>query len=182
MFTPTIHINIIAAIGKNNELGKDNKLIWYIPEDMQRFKQITDGHVVIMGRKTFESLPAESQPLPGRTNIVITNDKTFFHPDCYVANNLNDALTQARMLATINKDIVSDVFIIGGASLYEQCLPIADTLHITHICETCPSADTFFPKFNPKNYDTIAKSYMQCSYNNDIRYYFETIKRKQKEK
>lgn len=131
-------ISIIAAIGKNRELGKNNKLLWHIPEDMKRFKQLTTGHPVIMGRKTFESI---GRPLPNRTNIVVTRDKKLTIKECIVVTSLEDAILEAKKFNT------NEVFIIGGAQIYIQALPLASKLHLTLVDKEQPDADTFFPEF-----------------------------------
>lgn len=128
-------ISIIAAIGKNRELGKGNDLIWRIPDDLQRFKALTMGHPIIMGRKTFDSI---GRPLPGRMNIVVTRTATWSFPGVEVAHSLEDALTQAT-----NHDS-HEVFVCGGAELYAQALPHTHRLYLTLIDDTS-EADTFFP-------------------------------------
>jgi len=127
-------LSIIAAIGKNNELGKDNQLLWNLPEDMRHFRETTRGHTVIMGRKTFESI---GRPLPNRKNIVVTRDRAYTAEGIEVAHSLEEAL------ALVANDS-SEVFVIGGATLYTEALPQADKLYITHV-DGAFEADTFFP-------------------------------------
>ena len=115
-------ISIIAAIGKNNELGKNNTLIWSMPADMKFFRDTTRGHTVIMGRKTFESI---GKPLPNRKNIVITRDKNYKKDGIEIVNSLNEAIN-----LTIPNE---EVFVIGGGEIYKQAIEIADKLYITHI-------------------------------------------------
>ena len=129
--------NIIAVIGKNRAIGKKNKLLWHLPHDLKRFKKITFGHPVIMGRITYESL---GKPLPGRTNIVVTRNKDFKAPGCLVFDSLGKAISFAK-----NKD--KEVFIIGGGKIYEQGIKIADKLYLT-LVEDSPEADTFFPDYS----------------------------------
>jgi len=131
-------INIIAAIGSNRELGKDNKLLWHISEDLQRFKQLTIGHTVIMGRKTYESI---GKPLPRRLNIIISRDTSFRAQGCIVAHSLEEALNQAK---EIEKE---EVFIIGGGQIYELGLKFADKLYLT-LVNGIYGADTFFPDYS----------------------------------
>lgn len=128
-------LSIIAGIGDNRELGKNNTLLWHIPEDMKRFKTLTTGHTVIMGRKTYESI---GKPLPNRTNIVITSEKEFLAPGCIITHSLDEA---------IQKSHDTETFIIGGASVYAQALPIADKLYLTKVKGTF-DADTFFPDYS----------------------------------
>lgn len=133
-------ISIIAAIASGNRgLGKDNRLIYKIPEDLKRFKEITSGHPIIMGRKTFESI---GHPLSNRTNIVITKDLDYFAEGIIVVHSLEEALRQA-MLAQGNNEI----FVIGGGQIYKQALRLTDKLYLT-IVEGNPDADTFFPDYS----------------------------------
>ena len=128
-------LSIIAAIGKNNEIGKNNQLLCRLPDDLKRFKAITTGHTVIMGRKTFESLP--NGALPNRRNIVISRNPQLAVEGAEVCSSLDHAL-----LKCIDE---SEVFITGGAQIYAQALPVADKLYITRIHAAFPEADAFFP-------------------------------------
>ncbi len=129
----TQNITLIAAIGANNELGKDNQLIWHLSNDLKRFKKLTSGHAIIMGRKTFESFP---KALPNRTNIVITRNKN------YTAKNAVVVHTIAEAIAVAKND--TQPFIIGGGEIYKQALPLVHTLEITKVHHSF-EADTFFP-------------------------------------
>lgn len=131
-------ISIIAAIGSNRELGENNKLLWHIPEDLERFKEITSHHPVIMGRKTYESI---GRPLPERVNIIVTHDKNFSRPGCLTAGSLEEAITMAR------KKDKNEIFIIGGGQIYDQAIGIADKLYLTKV-EGNFEADTFFPDYS----------------------------------
>ncbi len=132
-------ISIIAAIGKNRELGIDNKLIWDIPSDLKFFRKTTSGHTVLMGRKTYESI---GRPLPKRRNIVISRDTELKIENVEVYNNIDEAL----------KNITEEVFIIGGENIYSQFIDKADKLYITEIEESY-DADAYFPYFNKNNYN-----------------------------
>ncbi|MGN0459119.1 MAG: dihydrofolate reductase [Eubacterium sp.] len=133
-------ISIIAAVGKNLELGKGNDLIWHFREDMKFFKEMTTSNTVIMGRKTFESLP---KALPNRRNIVISSNDSYDAPGCEVVSSVEDALKLAGE---------DNIFIIGGGRIYEQLLPLADNLYLTEIDAECKDADTYFPSFNKADY------------------------------
>lgn len=138
-------ISSVVAIGNgkvhNRVIGNGNGLLWHIPDDLKRFKQLTLGHPVIMGRKTFESIVAIlGKALPGRTNIVITRDTSWSYPDVVVAHSLEDALEKARTLDT------EEIFIGGGGQIYEQALPIIDRLYLTLI-EDDKEGDSFFPPY-----------------------------------
>lgn len=146
-------LSIIAAIGKNRELGKDNKLLWHLPSDMKRFKKLTEGHVVIMGRKTFESLPEKYRPLPNRVNIVITSQtlRTNFkipRQDCSVffVSSIEEAIEKGKEIVK-KENLPDEIFVIGGASVYTQAMKYADKLYLTIIDKTYPQADVFFPKY-----------------------------------
>ena len=130
-------IVIIAAVAKNRVIGKDNKLLWNIPEDMAHFKALTAGHTVIMGRKTWESLPQRFRPLPGRSNIIITRQPDYPAPGAEVADSLENALKLASTAAI--------VFIIGGEQIYRQAMAVADRLEVTEV-DLEPEGDTWFPE------------------------------------
>lgn len=129
---------MIACIGKNRELGKDNKLLWSIPEDMQRFKKLTSGHAVIMGQNTFESI---GKALSNRTNVVLTRDKNFKPENCEVCYSIDEAIEAAKRAEK------EEIFIIGGGQIYKQLLPLSDKLYLT-IVEQEKQADTFFPDYS----------------------------------
>ncbi|MCL1934337.1 MAG: dihydrofolate reductase [Candidatus Azobacteroides sp.] len=135
-------LSLIAVLGKNNEIGKDNRLLCRLPSDLKRFKAITSGHTVIMGRKTFESLP--NGPLPNRRNIIISRNKALVVEGAEVYSSLDYALLKSG-----NE---TEVFITGGAQIYAQALPIADKLYITRIHAAFPEADTFFPSLDWNNW------------------------------
>ena len=135
-------ISIIAAIGKNNELGKNNKLLWSLPADMAHFKKLTTGHTIIMGQKTFESI---GKPLPNRKNIVLSLDKNSKPNGVEITNSIEKAIKMSRTaLDTKNKE----VFVIGGGQIYKLFMNIANKLYITHIDASFPDADTFFPEID----------------------------------
>nr|AIA17513.1 Dihydrofolate reductase [uncultured bacterium] len=140
-------ISLIAAIGRNNELGKGNDLLWRLPSDQKFFRETTKGHTVIMGRKTFESIGGA---LPNRRNIVITRDKNYKKDDAEVVNSLDEALDLSK---TIHDD---EIFIIGGAEIYRQALPFADKLYMTHIDAADKGADAFFPEIIPIVWNEIS--------------------------
>lgn len=131
-------ISIICAIAENRAMGKNNQLLWHIPEDFKHFKEKTSGHVIVMGQKTYESI---GKPLPNRTTIVLSND-----PDCNIegvimARSFDEVFEKAR---EIEKE---EVFICGGGSVYAQTIDMADKLYLT-IVEANPDADTFFPEYS----------------------------------
>lgn len=153
-------INIIAAVGKNLELGKEGDLIWHIPNDLKYFKELTNNHVVVMGRRTFESL---SKPLPNRKNIVITH-KSIDDKNVIIINDYKEIL-----------NIDEDVFIIGGESIYKLFLPYADNLYLTEIDNYCFDADTYFPKFDKDLYE---RKLIENEEYNDLKYSYVRYRKK----
>jgi dihydrofolate reductase len=134
-------VSMIAAIGNGRVLGKNNGLLWRIPDDMKRLRRLTDGHVLIMGRKTFDSIiSARGAPLPNRTNIIITREPAWRHEGVVVAHSIEEALEKAREF----KD--KEIFIFGGAQIYEQALPYADRLYMTLIDDQ-KEGDAHFPEY-----------------------------------
>lgn len=129
-------IILIAAISKNNEIGKNNQLLWHLPDDFKRFKTLTTGHYIIMGRKTFESFP---KPLPNRTHIIISRQKNYAVENCIVVSSLEEAIK----VCPKNEDI----YIIGGGEIYKQSIDFADKLEITLVDHDF-EADTFFPEID----------------------------------
>ena len=125
-------VKIIVALGKDGAIGRNGDLIWKIPDDLKRFKALTTGHPVIMGRKTWESLP--KKPLPGRRNIVLTRQKDFEAPGAEISATMEEALTMTQN---------ESPFIIGGAQIYEEFLPLASELYLTEVEEECEEADAF---------------------------------------
>lgn len=140
-------VSIIAAVGRNFELGKNNDLIWHFKQDMKFFKETTLGHTVIMGRKTFESL---SKALPNRLNVVITSDSSYSAENIVVVSSVEQALKYCDN---------EEAFVIGGGMIYKEFLPFADKLYLTEIEDSRENADTYFPSFDKNEYKrTVVKS------------------------
>lgn len=133
-----MRISTIAAIGENRELGKKNELIWPIRDDLKRVKELTMGHPIIMGQNTYESI---GRPLPGRTNIVLTQDTTYAPEGCVMAHSLDEAFKKAREVED------EEIFIFGGAYVYQQTIEMTDRLYLTLIHDTDSEADAFFPEY-----------------------------------
>ena len=147
-------VSLIAAIGNNMELGKGNKLLFHIPEDMAYFKEKTRGHAVIMGRKTYESI---GHALPNRTNIVITRtpNSQLLNSNVKIANSIEEALRQAQGKQVEGSD---EIFVIGGAQIYSLAMPYADKLYLTLVDAEVKDADAFFPDYSEfKNVQTIGE-------------------------
>ncbi len=140
---------IIAAVARNRAIGKDNQLLWNIPEDMAHFKTLTAGHTVVMGRKTWESLPPRFRPLPGRRNIVISRQPGYAAPGAELGDSLESAL-QLASTATV-------VFIIGGEQIYAQAMGIADRIEITEV-DLEPEGDAWFPEIAAVDWEKAAKT------------------------
>lgn len=138
-------IAIVAALDEQNAIGRDGGLLCHLPNDLKHFKEITTGHCVIMGRKTYESLPKGA--LPNRTNIVITSDKRENYPGCIVVRSIEEALAQCKQGET--------AFIIGGGEVYRTTIQLADTLYITLIDHVFEEADTFFPPIDPEEWEQV---------------------------
>lgn len=131
-------INVIVAAGKHGEIGRAGDLIWHISADLKRFKALTTGHPVVMGRKTWESLP--KRPLPGRTNIVVSRNQSFEAPGGVVVSSPEEALRQAQ-----SENGGDSVFIMGGAQLYNAFFPLATRIYLTEIDAECSDANAFIP-------------------------------------
>lgn len=129
---------MIVAVDEKRAIGKDNKLLWHIPEDLKRFKTLTTGHTVIMGENTYHSI---GRPLPHRTNIVVTLDHSLELSGCLVVHSIEEALKVAR------EQEEEEVFVIGGASIYKQMLPMVERLYLT-LVSGVHEADTFFPEYD----------------------------------
>ncbi|WP_312825171.1 dihydrofolate reductase [Epilithonimonas sp.] len=159
-------ITIIAAIGKNNALGKDNQLLWRLPKDLKHFKSLTENHPVVMGRKTYESI---GKALPNRTNIVVSRKDNWFEENILIVSKLKEALKFA-------KKINEDFFIIGGGEIYKQTMELADKLEITYVEEDF-EADTFFPKIDLKIWQKTNEEFHAKDDKNDHDFYFQTYER-----
>lgn len=130
-------LSLIAAVARNRAIGREQGLLWHLPEDMRHFRETTSGNTVIMGRRTWESLPAAFRPLPNRRNIVLSRDPAYHAPGATLAASFEQALRLAGD--------ARDVFVIGGAELYQQALALADRLYLTEVA-SAPSGDAFFPE------------------------------------
>ncbi len=141
-------LSLIAAVDRNGGIGKDNGLLWKEPLDQRHFRQTTLGCPVVMGRKTWDSLPARFRPLPGRQNVVVTHNASAVFDGAWAANSL------AQALALLAGE--AHVFVIGGAQLYAQALPLAHTLVLTEIDQMLP-ADVFFPAWNRQDWTEVSR-------------------------
>lgn len=138
-----VRLSVIAAVSDNNVIGRDGKLPWYLPDDLKHFHDITVGHAVIMGHKTYESIPKKHRPLPDRTNIIVTRQDMGM-PGCIVVHSFEEAIEQARYQSLKSKVSNPEVFVIGGAEIYRQALPLVQRIYLTRV-HTQVDGDAFFP-------------------------------------
>ena len=160
-------ITIIAAIAKNNALGKDNDLIWHLPADLKRFKKVTTGHHILMGRTTFESI---GKPLPNRTTVIITRNNTYFKDGCLIANSIEEAIELAK------ED--ENAFLIGGAQIYQQALKsdLVDRLDITLVHKEF-EADVFFPEIDKNVWKEVSREDFKADEKNKYDYSFVSYRK-----
>ena len=160
-------LTIIAAVSDNNALGKDNQLLWHLPEDFKRFKNLTSGHSIIMGRKTFESFP---KPLPNRTHIIITRQLDYTAPaGCIVVPSLEKAIE----LCPKNEE----AFVIGGGEIYQQALELVNKIDITRV-HTTLEADTFFPAIDTTKWELVFEEFHPKDEKHDYDFTFLTYLKK----
>ncbi|GAB3263821.1 type 3 dihydrofolate reductase [Larkinella harenae] len=142
-----MQISLIAAVAENGVIGRDNDLVWLLPDDFKYFKQTTSGHPILMGRKTFESL---GKPLPNRLNVVITRNANYQPEGTIVVDSLDKALEEAR------KTGIAEAFVIGGAEIYRQAIPFADRLYLTEV-KASFEGDARFPDFNQSDWEELSR-------------------------
>lgn len=151
---------------KNRVIGKDGTLPWHISSDLKNFKKITMGKPILMGRKTHESI---ARPLPGRENIILTKNQNYFSEGCVVKNNLDEVFSYCEK--------VTELMVMGGATLYEQTLDKAEKLYVTEVRASI-DGDTFFPEYDPDQWTEIAKDSFKADENNEYDYSFTVLERK----
>lgn len=161
-------ISTIVAVAKNNVIGKDNDIPWYLPADLKYFKKITTGHHIVMGRKCYESI---GRPLPKRTNVVVTRNPFFIATGCLITHNVGEAV----QLAEDNGE--EEVFIIGGGQIYEIALPHVDRIYLTEV-DLEVEGDIFFPTIDPQNWTLIEETKHKADEKNEYDYTFKVLERK----
>lgn len=161
-------LSAIVVIAENGAIGKNDGLLCHLPADLKHFKDITMGHTIIMGRRTWESLPKGA--LPGRKNVVITRNTDFDAPGAEVYHSLEEALQATE------RD--GDRFIIGGGMLYTEAFPFTDVLHLTLLHASFPDADTFFPHHNSDEWEEISREDHEADERNPYAYSFVTLRRR----
>ena len=159
-------ITLIAAAGKNNELGKDNDLVWHLPDDFKRFKKLTTGHHIIMGRKTFESFP---KPLPNRTHLVITRNKAYQKEGAVIVHSLDEALLKAQ------ND--PQPFVIGGGEIYKLAMEVADKIELTRVHGSF-DVDTYFPKIDMEKWQVVSEAKHEKDEKHNYSFSYITYERK----
>ena len=160
-------VHAIVAVASDWAIGRQGGLLCHLPADMRHFKEVTMGNSIVMGRKTFESFPR--RPLPGRQNIVITRNADWQYPGVTVAHSLDDAIAVAH---------TDTVFVIGGAQVYEQALPLVDVLHLTCIHARWASADVFFPALDMNEWQEVNREHHNSDHRNAYEFDFITLKRR----
>ena len=163
-------ITLVVALGRNREIGKDNQLLWQMPKDLKHFKDITSGHPIVMGRKTYESI---GKPLPNRTNIVVSRKENWFEEGILIVGSLKEALKFA-------KKIDEEVMVIGGADIFKQTIDLADKLEVTLVDEAF-DADTFFPKIDTKDWVLVKDEVQETDEKNPYPFSFKTYERIRKD-
>ena len=143
-------ISLVAAVAKNQVIGKNNDLPWHLPDDMKFFMETTKGHYVILGRKNYDSLPPKYKPLPNRTNIIVTRQHNFEAPGCLVVNDIQEALNVAQ------DNGEQEAMVIGGAEIYRLALPFADRLYLTEI-DASVDGDVHFPEWNRAEWSEVSR-------------------------
>jgi dihydrofolate reductase len=162
-----LRISIIVAIAQNYAIGKDNQLLWHLSEDLKRFKRITSGNTIIMGRNTYLSLP--KRPLPNRTNVVISDIPDEHFEGAETVGSIEEAMKYCNA--------EKECFVIGGGSIYRQFMPMAAKLYITRVHKDF-EADTFFPDIDDEEWTLVEESEVQVDENNSLHYSFLTYHRK----
>lgn len=160
-------VHLVVAVAENGAIGKDNQLIWHLPNDLKQFKKITSGHTIVMGRKTYESI---GKPLPNRTNVIITRNPEYQAEGCVVVSSLEEA---------IQKD--TEVYVIGGAEIYNQALPLTDVIHITEV-HTSVDGDAFFPKLDSAEWVEVSREEHAADEKHDYSFDFVELRRSRIEK
>ena len=165
-------ISLIAALTENRVIGKNNDLPWRLPDDMKYFMKTTTGHHVIMGRKNYDSLPDSYKPLPNRTNIIVTHQHNFIAGGCMVVHSIEAGIEIARS----NRE--KELFIIGGAQIYEQALPLAHQLYLTEIKAEI-SGDTYFPEIDKDQWEEASRVAHAADEKHQFAFDFVIYKRKE---
>lgn len=164
-------LSLVVAIALNGAIGKDGDLLWHLPADMAYFKKITTGHHVLMGRKTWESIPLKFRPLPDRVNLVVSAQHNIDISGGFGFSDLNDAIDFAEEQGE------EELMIIGGGQIYKRTISFADVLYITRVMKEFPEADTFFPTISPLEWEKKSELFLKADEKNSIDMCFEVWER-----
>jgi len=162
-------LSLIVAASENGVIGKDNDLPWHLPADLKHFKKITSGHCIIMGRNTYESI---GRPLPKRTNIVVSSNRSLAIEGCLVVHSVDEAIELTKQHES------EEAFIIGGATLYNTCLDKAEKIYLTRV-HTEIQGDTFFPEIDMNNWEVVSEEYHEKDEKHLYNFSFITLERKE---
>ena len=161
-------ISTIVAVAKNNVIGRDNDIPWYLPADLKYFKKITTGHHILMGRKCYQSI---GRPLPNRTNVIITRDPFFISSNCVVCHSIEEGIDQAYANGE------EELFIIGGGTIYDQTSHLWNKIYLTEV-DLEVEGDVFFPEINSSEWEITDKQKLKADEKNEFDYVFKTLVRK----
>lgn len=165
-------ISIVVAVADNNAIGKDGNLLWRLPKDMQYFKEVTWGHHVLMGRKTWDGIPPKFSPLPGRVNIIVTRQEGFVCEGCKVVKSVEEGIAFAKQSGE------HELMIIGGGEIYKQALDTTDKIYLTKVHHTFADADTFFPELNGNEWTTANHEWNMADEKNEFDFEFVVLEKK----
>jgi dihydrofolate reductase len=165
-------ISAVVAIGMNNEIGAKGDLLWVLPKDMAHFKRITWGHHVLMGRKSFDSLPPKYRPLPGRPNIVISRDTNLRLDGCKTVTTVEEGIKFAK------DNGEEELMITGGGEIYKLALPFTDVIHLTRVHASFPDADTHFPEIDMNEWETVSTELIEADEKHKYSFEFIELRRK----
>ena len=163
------HISILVAMAKNRVIGRNNALPWQLPPDLKRFKELTMGHHIVMGRKTYESI---GRPLPGRTSVIITRQPDYQVPGAIVVTSIDQALK----VCSAGKEVDQEIFVIGGAQIYRQSLGLCQRIYITEIQQEF-DGDTLFPELNQQEWREISREKYRLNDGDGLEYHFVVLDR-----
>ena len=165
-------ISIVVAMADDNAIGANGKLLWRLPKDMQYFKEVTWGHHVLMGRKTWDSIPPKFSPLPGRVNIIVTRQKGYVSEGAKVVESVEEGIEIARRAGE------QELMIIGGGEIYKQALPHTNKIYLTRVHHTFAEADTFFPQLNMAEWNAVNGEWNMADEKNEFDFEFIVLERK----
>ncbi len=164
-------ISIVVAVAENNAIGANGKLLWRLSKDMQYFKEVTWGHHVLMGRKTWDSIPPKFSPLPGRTNVIVTRKQGFVCEGCKVVDSIEQGIAIAQQAGE------QELMVIGGGEIYKQALPLANKIYLTKVHHTFSDADTFFPELDQAQWNVLNTEWNMADEKNEFDFEFIVMER-----